>query len=149
MDHLYWIKGLRKLVSILEEIDAFYKRIFSFQNMFYEFLQNGADRCHTGGRKDWSLSIKWCTRPHAFGETGRETQKWGENYGICEWLGYNKQKCHPQCGAYCNKTVSKRDGKLTAAGEVFWFLEIVVNRQIQVLGLRIRMTTYFVECGVL
>ena len=37
---------LRKLVSILEEIDAFYKRIFCFQNMFYEFLQNGADKCY-------------------------------------------------------------------------------------------------------
>lgn len=35
---------LKKLISVLAEIDNYYKRVFSFQNMFYEFLQNGTDR---------------------------------------------------------------------------------------------------------
>lgn len=35
---------LRKMIAVLAEIDAYYKRVFSFQNMFYEFLQNGTDR---------------------------------------------------------------------------------------------------------
>lgn len=35
---------LKKLISILVEIEAYYKRVFSFQNMFYEFLQNGTDK---------------------------------------------------------------------------------------------------------
>ena len=41
-----WVQEgfLKKMISILEEIDACYKRVFAFQNMFYEFLQNGADR---------------------------------------------------------------------------------------------------------
>lgn len=32
---------LREFLSLLAEIDQYYKRIFPFQTMFYEFLQNG------------------------------------------------------------------------------------------------------------
>ncbi len=35
---------LNKMLSLLEEIEHFYKRIFCFQNMFYEFLQNVSDK---------------------------------------------------------------------------------------------------------
>lgn len=31
-------------IGILEQIDSFYKRVFCFQSMFYEFLQNSVDR---------------------------------------------------------------------------------------------------------
>ena len=32
---------LRKFLSLLVEIDQYYKRIYPFQSMFYEFLQKG------------------------------------------------------------------------------------------------------------
>lgn len=35
---------LRDFIGILEQIDSFYKRVFCFQSMFYEFLQNSVDR---------------------------------------------------------------------------------------------------------
>ena len=35
---------LRDLIGLLEEINDFYKRVFSFHSMFYEFLQNSSDR---------------------------------------------------------------------------------------------------------
>lgn len=35
---------LQDLIEILGQIDDFYKRIFCFQSMFYEFLQNSSDR---------------------------------------------------------------------------------------------------------
>ncbi|MCM1237731.1 MAG: hypothetical protein NC489_47315, partial [Ruminococcus flavefaciens] len=35
---------LRKFISVLAEADEFYIRIFCFQNMFYEFLQNSTDK---------------------------------------------------------------------------------------------------------
>lgn len=35
---------LRDLIELLDQIDDFYKRIFCFQNMFYEFLQNSSDK---------------------------------------------------------------------------------------------------------
>ncbi len=34
----------KELLSILEEIEARYKRVYCFRDMFYEFLQNGEDR---------------------------------------------------------------------------------------------------------
>lgn len=34
---------MKKLIFVLAETDAYYKRIYAFQNMFYEFLQNGND----------------------------------------------------------------------------------------------------------
>ena len=39
-----WIENefLRKFLSLLVEIDQYYKRIYPFQSMFYEFLQNGS-----------------------------------------------------------------------------------------------------------
>lgn len=33
---------LQEFLALLAEIDKYYKRIFPFQNMFYEFLQNGS-----------------------------------------------------------------------------------------------------------
>lgn len=33
---------MREFLSLIADIDQFYKRIFLFQNMFYEFLQNGS-----------------------------------------------------------------------------------------------------------
>ncbi|MCM1235565.1 MAG: hypothetical protein NC489_36160 [Ruminococcus flavefaciens] len=35
---------LKKFISVLADADTFYKRLFCFQSMFYEFLQNGTDR---------------------------------------------------------------------------------------------------------
>lgn len=35
---------MEKMVILLAEIEERYQRVFCFQNMFYEFLQNGADR---------------------------------------------------------------------------------------------------------
>lgn len=35
---------LQDLIGILKQIDDFYKRVFCFQSMFYEFLQNSLDR---------------------------------------------------------------------------------------------------------
>lgn len=35
---------LEKIISLLAEIEEYYQRVFCFQSMFYEFLQNGADR---------------------------------------------------------------------------------------------------------
>lgn len=35
---------LRDFIELLEQIEDFYKRVFCFQNMFYEFLQNSSDR---------------------------------------------------------------------------------------------------------
>lgn len=35
---------LQDLIGILGQIDDFYKRVFCFQSMFYEFLQNSSDR---------------------------------------------------------------------------------------------------------
>lgn len=37
-------KFLNGLLSLLEEIEHLYKRVFCFQNMFYEFLQNAIDK---------------------------------------------------------------------------------------------------------
>lgn len=36
-------KFLEELISTLAEIEAYYKRVFAFQNMFYEFLQHNTD----------------------------------------------------------------------------------------------------------
>lgn len=35
---------LKELVCLLADINVYYKRVFPFQNMFYEFLQNGDDK---------------------------------------------------------------------------------------------------------
>lgn len=35
---------LRDFIGLLEQIDGFYKRVFCFQCMFYEFLQNSSDK---------------------------------------------------------------------------------------------------------
>lgn len=37
-------KFLDELLSLLEETETFYKRVYCFQSMFYEFLQNGRDK---------------------------------------------------------------------------------------------------------
>ena len=35
-------KFLEEFLQVLKEVDEYYKRIFPFQSMFYEFLQNGS-----------------------------------------------------------------------------------------------------------
>ena len=35
---------MKEFLSLIADIDQFYKRIFPFQSMFYEFLQNSSKR---------------------------------------------------------------------------------------------------------
>lgn len=35
---------LKILILALAKIEAYYKRVYAFQNMFFDFLQNGADK---------------------------------------------------------------------------------------------------------
>lgn len=53
---------LEYFFGLLEQINEFYKRVFPFQEMFYDFLQNDSRREYRAALKFWKSWIRKTVR---------------------------------------------------------------------------------------